>query len=240
MNERDPDVMQQQVVQLATNGLFLDHYGERVPGAFVGGLSMNLVVDAYGQVNTRVDGDTRSKQTSARDIFIPGAPSEGGFLAKNSAETRWRENHGSDHFLPMLQSAQEEGGSEARNEKNKPACFSIRDDAGGGKHVVKAPFLGGSAVAVALPPESFRADYYEFLRAYKSGFIHWLQTAAVGPEKASRERFAQLLRKLADPNLSAGFEAVFQEVYEGLPLSNADADKDCLEGRFLRWLPRAK
>ena len=78
MNERDPDVMQQQVTQLAMNALFLEHYGDRVPGAFVSGLSMNLVVDTYGVVNTRVDGDTRSKETSKREVFIPGGASDGG------------------------------------------------------------------------------------------------------------------------------------------------------------------
>jgi hypothetical protein len=241
MNERDPDVMQQQVVQLAMNGLFLDHYKERVPGAFIGGLSMNMVIDTYGVVNTRVDGDTRSKTTSAREVFIPGGASEGGFLAKNSAETRWRENHGSDHFLPTLRLAQEEGGSEAKNnDKNKLACFSVRDDAGGGKHVVRAPFLGSAAAETKPPPSTFTSDWNEFLRAYKSGFIHWLQTAAAGNEKVSRERFAVLMRKLADPNLSSDFEAVFQEVYEGAPLSNPDVDKNCLEGQFLRWLPKSK
>ena len=240
MNERDPNIMQQQVTQLAMNALFLDHYEDRVPGAFVSGLSMNLVVDTYGVVNTRVDGDTRSKETAKREIFIPGGASEGGFLGKNSAETRWRENHGADHFLPTLRLAQNEGGDEAKGDKNKIACFSVRNDAGGAKHVVRAPFLGSAAAETKPPPSEFNGDWSEFLRAYKSGFIHFLQTAAAGPEKVSRERFATLLRKLADPNLTTDFEAVFQEVYEGSPLSNADVDKNCLEGQFLRWLPKSK
>lgn len=240
MNERDPDVMQQQVTQLAMNALFLDHYKDRVPGAFVSGLSMNLVVDTYGLVNTRVDGDTRSKETQKREVFIPGGASDGGFLMKNSAETRWRENHGSDHFLPTLRLAQSEGGDAAKGDKNKPACFAVRDDSGGGKHVVRAPFLGSAAAETKPPPSQFNGDWSEFLRAYKSGFIHWLQTAAVGNEKVSRERFATLLRKLADPNLTTDFEAVFQEVYDGAPLSNPDVDKNCLEGQFLRWLSKSK
>ncbi|MCY2961498.1 MAG: hypothetical protein NTY35_15150 [Planctomycetota bacterium] len=240
MNERDPDVMQQQVTQLAMNALFLDHYKDRVPGAFVSGLSMNLVVDTYGVVNTRVDGDTRSKETAKREVFIPGGASDGGFLAKNSADTRWRENHGSDHFLPTLRTAQSEGGDEAKNDKNKAACFAVRNDAGGAKYVVRAPFLGSAAAETKPPPADFNGDWAEFLRAYKSGFIHWLQTVAGGNEKVSRERFATLLRKLADPNLTTDFEAVFQEVYQGAPLSNADVDKNCLEGQFLRWLPKSK
>jgi hypothetical protein len=240
MNERDPDVMQQQVVQLAMNGLFQEHYQERVPGAFVSGLSMNLVVDTYGVVNTRVDGDTRSKVTQKREVFVPGGASEGGFLAKNSADTRWRENHGKDHFLPTLRMAQAEGGDLAKNGKNKLACFSVRNDAGGEKHLVQAPFLGAVAAETKPPPAEFQGDWAEFLRAYKSAFIFWLQTAAAGPEKPSRERFATLLRRLADPNLSADFEAVFQEVYEGAPLSGPEVDKSCLEGQFLRWLAKQK
>lgn len=241
MNERDPDVMQQQVTQLAMNALFLDHYKDRVPGAFVSGLSMNLVVDTYGVVNTRVDGDTRSKETSKREVFIPGGASEGGFLGKNSAETRWRDNQGADFFLPVLKLAQQEGGDEAKSgEPNKLACFAVRDDAGGGKHVVRAPFLGSAAAETKPPPSQFNGDWAEFLRAYKSGFIHWLQTAAGGNEKVSREKFATLLRKLADPNLTTDFEGVFQEVYGGAPLSNPEVDKNCLEGQFLRWLPKSK
>lgn len=240
MNERDPDVMQQQITQLSMNALFINHYKDRVPGAFISGLSMNLVVDTFGVVNTRVDGDTRSKVTQKREVFIPGGASSGGFLAKTSAETRWRENQGADHFLPTLRLAQNEGGDEAKGDKNKAACFSVRNDAGGEKHVVRAPFLGSSAVATKPPPSEFTGDWSEFLRAYKSGFIYWLQTAAAGNEKVSKERFATLLRKLADPNLTTDFEAVFQEVYEGAPLSNPDVDKNCLEGQFLRWLPKSK
>jgi hypothetical protein len=227
-------------VQLAMNGLFLDHYGERVPSAFVGGLSMNLVVDTYGVVNTRVDGDTRGRVAGKREVFIPGGNSEGGFLSKNSAETRWRENYGKDHFLPALKLAQEEGGEEAKQDKNKPACFAVRDDAGGAKHVVRAPFLGSAAAESKPPPDTFVGDWSEFLRAYKSGFIYWLQTAAVGNEKASRERFATLLRKLSDPATANDFEKVVAEVYDGAPLSSAEVGKECLEGQFLRWLPKGK
>ncbi len=240
MNERDPDVMQQQITQLSMNALFINHYKDRVPGAFISGLSMNMVVDTYGVVNTRVDGDTRSKQTQKREVFIPGGASSGGFLAKTSAETRWRENAGADHFLPTLRLAQNEGGDEAKGDKNKPACFSVRNDAGGAKYVVRAPFLGSAAAETKPPPAEFNGDWAEFLRAYKSGFIYWLQTAAVGNEKVSKERFATMLRKLADPNLTTDFEAVFQEVYEGAPLSNPDVDKNCLEGQFLRWLPKSR
>jgi hypothetical protein len=210
------EVMPQQVVQLAMNALFSAYYGERVTAPFIGGLSMNLVIDAYGEVRTRIDGDT------------------------NSAETKWRENGGRDHFLNTLKAAQEEGAKVAKDEKNKPACFSIRSDDGGQKWAAVAPFLGSASADTKPPPKEFVGDFAEFYRAYKSAFIFWLQTKSQGGEKASREKFAVLLRKLADPNMTGDFEAVFKEVYDGAPLSGPGADKDTLEGKFLIWLSRQR
>jgi hypothetical protein len=234
------EVMPQQVVQLAMNALFSAYYGERVTAPFIGGLSMNLVIDAYGEVRTRIDGDTRSKVTGKREVFVAGGASEGGFLGKNSAETKWRENGGRDHFLNTLKAAQEEGAKVAKDEKNKPACFSIRSDDGGQKWAAVAPFLGSASADTKPPPKEFVGDFAEFYRAYKSAFIFWLQTKSQGGEKASREKFAVLLRKLADPNMTGDFEAVFKEVYDGAPLSGPGADKDTLEGKFLIWLSRQR
>jgi hypothetical protein len=233
------EILLQQVSQLGMNSLFSAHYKERVPGAFIAGLSMNLVIDAYGSVQTRVDGDTRSKVTEKRDVFVAGGASEGGFLAKNSAETKWRENGGRDHFVPALHAAQEDGLKVAKDVKNKVAVFAIRSDDGGDKWPAVAPFFDASA-APPNPAAKFQGDFAEFLRAYKSAFIYWLQTKSQGPEKPSREKFALLLKKLADPNLAADFEAVFKEVYEGAALSGPSGDKETLEGKFLVWLSKQK
>jgi hypothetical protein len=234
------EVLPQQVVQLAMNALFSAYYGERVTAPFIGGLSMNLVIDAYGEVRTRIDGDTRSKVTGKREVFVAGGASEGGFLGKNSAETKWRENGGRDHFLGTLKGAQDEGAKLAKDAKNKAACFSIRSDDGGQKWAAIAPFLGSASADTKPPPKEFVGDFAEFYRAYKSAFIYWLQTKSQAGEKASREKFATLLKKLADPNMSADFEAVFKEVYDGAALSGPDADKDTLEGKFLIWLSRQR
>jgi hypothetical protein len=234
------EVLEQQVVQLAMNSLFGMLYGEKLPGPFIGGLSMNLVIDAYGAVRTRIDGDTRSKVTAKREVFVAGGASEGGFLGKNSAETKWRENGGKDHFLVALRNAQEEGAKLCKDSKTKHACFSIRSDSEVEKWAAVAPFLGEASASAKAPPKEFAGDFAEFYRAYKSAFMFWLQTKAMPSEKAARERFAVLLKKLADPNLTGDFEEVFKEVYEGAPLSSPEVDKESLEGRFLNWLSRQK
>ncbi len=229
----------QQVVQLALNLVFERFYADRAPSAFVQGLSMNLVIELFGEVNTRVDGDTRGRQTQKREVFVPGGNADGGRLGKNSADTRWRELQGADHFLKILKLAQKEGGEADKKAKNRLACFGLRDDKGTDVRAVTAPFFGAAAGDKQVP-ESYQGDFAECLRAYKSAFLYWMQTQAGGPDKKSREKFAQFLCKLADPAAGADFEAVFAQVYEGVALSNAECDKNCLEGRFLAWLPGAR
>ena len=240
MNERDALVMEQQVVQLAMNSLFDQQYGERVPKAFIGGLSMNLVIDQFENISTKIDGDLRERSTQAREIFVPGGASEGGFLPPQSAETRWREDRGRDHFVRMLRLTQKEGDGLDKKVKNRLACFAIRADNGGTKMPMIAPFLGSVAVESKPPPDEFRGEFMEFLRAYKCGFIYWLQNKAGGSEKASQELFAKLLQQLADAKRAGDFEAVFKDVYDGAPLSDLEAGKSSLEGKFLIWLAKQK
>jgi hypothetical protein len=239
MSERGADVLQQQFVQISMLSLFQTFYAERVPPAFLGGLSTNLVIDLFGQVNTRVDGDLRGKVTPAREVFVPGGASQGGTLAKNTADSRWRDKQGADHFLPTLRSSQKEGESLNKKVKNRLACFSIRSDNEADRYLVAAPFLGAAA-KTELPPQLFQGEYAELIRSYKSGFIYWLQTKGKSGEKASREAFAALLKNLADPAKAGEFEQVFKDSYGGTPLSNADADKSSLEGQFLLWLSHQK
>lgn len=233
------EVLPQQVAQLAMNSLFSAYYGDRLPAAFISGLSMNLVIEAYGMVQTRVDGDTRSRVTGKREVFIAGGASEGGLLGKNSAETKWRETGGKDHFLGCLRTAQSEGGKLTKDAKNKLACFAVRSDKGGDKWAALGPFFGPTGISAQKePPPEFQGDFAEFTRAYKSAFLYWLQSKAGGTEKVSREKFAVLLKKLADPNLTGDFDAVFAQVFDGAKLSAPGADKDTLEGKFLTWLSK--
>jgi len=121
LNKRDPKVMEQQLVQLSSYRVFEYLYGERAPVAFLGGLAMNLVIDQFGELNTRVDGDLRGRTAARREVFVAGGASGGGFLAKNSAETRWREDHGKDRFVRVLRLSQKEGDGLDKELKNRLA-----------------------------------------------------------------------------------------------------------------------
>jgi len=237
IKEDDVGVMQQQIVQLALNSWMDVLFQGRVPAAFCQGLSMNLVIDQFGEIRTRVDGDLRTRSAQERDVFIPGGDPDGGNLPKNSAETRWRQARGKDHWVSQLRGAQKEGEELDRTAKPKHAAFSVRDDSGGKKQLVMAPFFGGSSAKP--PPDSFAGDFAEFVRAYKSAFIHWMQTKGAGNEKGSREAFARLLLDLAKPE-TKDFEALFAARYDGKPLSGTPAEKECLEGQFLLWLQKQK
>lgn len=243
MNERDPDVMQQQVAQLAANQLLSDRLGDHAPAAFISGLSLNVVVDLYGQCNTRIDGDLRARKTEKREVFIAGGLSEGGRLGKNVADTRWREDHGRGHFLAILRQAQKEGEGLVKDAKFKQAAFGIRDDSGGNGRAVLGPFIGAAAGATPAPPDKYLGDFAEFTRAYKCGFVHWLKSAAEGGAKKSGNAFAQLLVALSTPaadGVAFDFEATCAKLYGGDPLSLQPLTKDTLEGRFLLWLSKQK
>lgn len=240
LGEDSAGVVQQQVVQLALNSFFDALYETRVPAAFMQGLSMNLVIDLFGEINTRVDGDLRARVTEKRDIFIAGGNKDGGTLQKNSAETRWRQQRGKDHWISLLRAAQKDGDELDRGAKLRHASLAVRSDDGGKKALVHAPFFGAAGAQTSPPPAAFLGDFAEFLRAYKSAFIFWLQTKASGTDKVSREAFARVLMQLADPALTGDFSAVFAAQYDQKPLSGAIADKENLEGQFLLWLQRQK
>jgi hypothetical protein len=238
MNENDPTGMQQQLVQLSMNSLFDASYSGRVPAAFIQGLSMNLVIDLYGHIDTRVDGDVRSRTTQAREMFVPGGASDGGLLPKNSAESRWRDLRGEDHFIGILRLAQKESKGLVKRPEVPAAIFGLRSDSGGEIHPVVGPFLGPRAAAETPVPDTFQGDYQEMLRSYKSAFIFWLQTEAAGSKRKSQQSFATLLTRLARAGEDEGFGEVFAEVYEGKPLSDETASPESLEGSFLVWLQK--
>jgi hypothetical protein len=237
MNERDPTVMQQQVVQFSIQRLFEQVFSEQVPANFVGGLSMTLVVDQFGEISTRVDGDLRGKTTQGRSVFVPGVRGDG-MLGKNSAESRWREDRGRDRFVRILHQSQKEGDGLDKTFKNRVAVFGVRSDAGGELAPVHAPFLNPDPADPKTPAKVFQGDYAELQRAYKCSFISWLQSKAGAGEKVSREKFAQLLEKIGDPKQP--FAAAFPATYETSPLTDAEAGKDSLEGKFLLWLSKQK
>lgn len=254
MEARGATGLEQQICQLAALGLFDNYFGGRIPPIVAGGLSVNLVIDLFGECNTRVDGDLRERRSDAREVFVPGGLSEGGILPPNLADSRWREFHGKHHFLRMLKESQKNGAAsvKGKDRKDKVRYFQLLADDEIQKTVTEAPMLGkGAAGLGTLPPEYF-GDRLEFARSYSSAFLYWLREKGGGrkaPE--SRQKFADLLRTFANSELpdaggilaevpESNFDEIFAGAYDRL-LSDPALDPDVsLEGAFLHWLPKAR
>ncbi len=229
MNSRVDTGMEQQLTQLACNSLVDSYYGERIPESLAGALSVNLVIDVFGECRTRVDGDLRTRRTEAYERFVPGGRSEGGWLPAISADSWWRteSNYGADRFSGPLNMAQKNGYKDSRD---RIRAFRLRNDADSAKFVVKAPFLGLAAAEMPVPPSSYVGDYKELLRSYRTAFVNWLHH-----ERGNRaeETFAALLVELAQT--PQDLEEVLAETY-GLPLSTEELTSKDLEGQFLHWI----
>lgn len=235
MDERTPTGIQQQVVQLALLRLVDVYFDGLMPAELGKGLVMNLVVDLFGEIRTRVDGDLTANQTQAREVFVRGGASEGGRLPQNVAETRWRMDGGKDRYVRILRQVQRSGRGAREASRNELANFQLQSRDESQRRIVSAPIFGAAAAAAEPPPAIVEGDYLEFVRAYQCGFVYWLQSHGAGPKKASEQAFARLLGTLADPERTAGVEEVFAAVYEA-PLSDGDCSPTTLEGKFLRWL----
>ena len=231
MDARTETGLEQQVSQLALNSMFSNYYGERLPPSLAGAMAVNLVVDVYGECNTRVDGDLRERRTAAREIFVPGGNPNGGILPPNLADSRWRDGHGSDYFQSPLKRA-----LNSKRVQGTQASFQLMDDSERKRVEVLGPFLGTGGSSMSLP-EEFYGDQLEFFRSYRSCFLNWLRTEAVrrDPDK----KFAHWLRAMVINNDPERFESLFAEVYE-TPLSAAPPGVDSLEASFLNWLHRSK
>jgi len=239
MDYRSPTGMAQQVVQLAANSMLDNYFGTAVPPSLVGSLSLNLVLAQFGECDTRADGDLRSRRKEAREVFVPGGQSEGGQLAPDLADSRWRVNRGAGFFVSPLRRAQKGGAGSAKG-KDKFRHFELMLDDESGRATVSGPYLGSAAASTKAPPKDFYTDHMEFLRAYRACFVSWLQTSSIGSEKKSAKAFATLLQKLAASTDPEELESLFAEAFDGAPLSSTDLDKSDLEGRFLAWLGKQK
>ena len=237
MDYRSPTGLEQQIGQLAANSMLAAYYGDRVPPSIAGALAVNLVVEQFGECDTRVDGDLRARRTEAREVFVPGGNPTGGVLPPNPATSRWREQRGADHFVGALQRAQKSGLANQRRPKHRGRYFELLDESGSNRTVLEGPYLGEAATRVEPPPASFQGDYLEFLRAYRSCFVRWLQTEA--NDKKSPEGFARLLLALAAADGAEAVVPAIEETFEQ-PLSDPDLDRETLEGRFLEWLRKQR
>jgi hypothetical protein len=230
MDTRTATGLEQQIVQLATNSMLANYFGDSIPPTLAGGLAVNLVIDVYGECNTRADGDLRARRTSAREVFVPGGNPNGGILPPNLADSRWRAEQGSDNFVAALKRAMPNG-------KRGPFLFTLQDERGRRGMEVHAPFLGSGASASPLG-DDYYGDQLEFLRSYRCCFLSWLKESGAGKSSRSADAFASLLRSLAAGS-SETLEETLAQVY-GAPLSAGMPTDDDLEGRFLLWLRKKR
>jgi hypothetical protein len=244
MDAEDATGLWQHVAQRGAHSLCWFAFGRRLDAAFEAGLAQELVAFVYGESNTRSGGNGRGSTRDGWSMFVPGGLSQGGWLPKLSADSRWREKKGADHYVEVLQLAQREGGKEARNARDKLPSFQIAHDDGVQRRPVRAPFFGQVARAKELPPEEYLGDYREFFRAYKACFTYWLTEHAEGNAKKSRAKLAQVFERMAasvpaegeEPDIDA-FERILSEVY-GRAWSAVDDEPANLEWQFLSWLAK--
>ncbi|QDV08745.1 hypothetical protein Poly30_42990 [Planctomycetes bacterium Poly30] len=240
MNSRTSTGMAQQISQLSAVAMLDNLYGSKIPPSLAGAFAVNLVIDVFGECNTRVDGDLNSRRTEAREVFVPGGNPDGGILPPLMADSRWRAGHGADHYLVGLQMSQSAGESEAKGKRNaRNEFFEIKNEDENDSMYLKAPFLGSLAAERNLIiPDAYFGDAQEMFRAYRTAFAYWLQTEAMSKKKGEKA-FADLLIKLAQAEPTDGaLEKTIEEIY-GKPLTAADPEEDDdLEGSFLTWLSK--
>ena len=229
MNAREKTGLNQHVVQNGAAVLARNYLGSQVDPAIETGLIQNLTVAVCGENNTRSGGDGKGKTAAAISVFVPGGNSMGGMLAGANLDSRWRERKGKDYFIRALRAEQRFGAKVAKAKENKHAYFQLLNESESEKLAISPPFLGAAAQAREPLPEAFVDDFREFHRAYRSGFVHWLQTQAAGDD--SPAKFAEFLRALA---AGRSVDEAHQAVY-GLPLSGEPASQNG-ESAFLRWL----
>jgi hypothetical protein len=237
MSEREKTGLVEHVLQRSAFSLSWKYFGRGIEPVFEAGLAQNLVIGTIGQNNARSGGSGRSNVTSAREVFVPGGLSSGGVLPPQNADSRWRADLGADYFTKVLKAAQSAGAKYTKERAEKAGHFEIVSDTEGEKLDVAAPFLGEPGKTQKPAPRQFTADYLEFFRAYKSGFVNWMRTGAAGKGKESAETWARFLASLAGAKGNEKLEAVVERVY-GEPLSSADAEAKSLEWRYLAWLAK--
>lgn len=238
MEEDNPLALEEQITQLGMNELLTRLYDEGLPPTLLHSISINLVIEMFGEIDTRADGRLEGRSTSAREMFIPGGRSEGGILPANSADNRWRFDHGRDFFLRTLRQSQKEAQREKERSRVKHANFMLRSRDDVVRKLIHAPFFGARE-PLADPPAPLEEDQSEFLRAYRCAFVHFLRNAGAKSKRDSPERFAAFLVAFGQEPRVEAFESTLEEIYE-VPLSTDDLDKNCLEGRYLIWLSKQR
>ena len=240
MNSRSPSGMAQQIAQLSAGAMFDNLFGSKIPPSLAGSFAVNLVIEVFGECNTRVDGDLKSRRTEAREVFVPGGNPDGGILPPLLADSRWRSEHGADFYLTGLQGSQSAGSGQGKKKHQKLQFFEVMNDIENSSLYLQAPFLGTLAAERNLIiKDEYFGDAQEMFRAYRTAFAYWMKDKAVKKKKDGKRAFADLLTTLAQAEPTDNvLEATIEKIY-GKPLTSADPNsKEDLEGEFLHWLSR--
>jgi hypothetical protein len=261
MTEKDETGEVQYMTERAAALLLRKEFYKRSPHFLEQTLASNLVIATVGKNDLHVgewklEYKTSGASTQPYERFVPGGNSAGGTLPARPAGpgavsgsathiSRYRESQGSDHFIASLREGQKMGAKLAAKDKSLPlasdklAHFEIYSHEDHDTCAITAPFLGELADKKKLPPHGYLDDYEDFFRAYRSGFIYWLQHHGMETEEASRQRFARLLEQQASGDPLASPDQLFLEVY-GTRLSHDSGEIESLEWRFLGWLGKRK
>ena len=105
--------------------------------------------------------------------------------------------------------------------------------------VVSAPFMGAKATDLSVVPDPFQGDKDEFLRSYRTSFLHWMRTASMGKKEPSSEAFAEWLKALAAPSEGEDLESTTSRVFGSRPMTDAEVTIESLEGAFLAWVSKS-
>jgi hypothetical protein len=258
---RDKTGLSQFVVDRGATFVLRKHFFRHGTHFFEQALGTNLVIAAIGK-NNLYSGDwkleyrTSGAKTQAYERFVPGGNPSGGTLPPRRAGpgmitgsmveiSRYRANEGVGFFVEPLKEGQKLGAKSAGKDKDNPlrhdklAHFQLHSFEENTDFPIAAPFLGPFAEGKTLPPLEFLDDYEDFFRAYRAGFISWLQSAGAGDEEESQARFAQLLEAQATRKNRTAFHEVVESVY-GVPLSGENGETDSLEWRFLAYLKKGR
>ncbi len=237
MDAKETTGLHEHVAQRAAVMACWSFFGNALDPAFELAVGQTMVIEIYGQNNTRSGGSGRPNSSDPTEAFVPGGNPNGGALPQNNADNRWRSTSGADFFLKVLRECQKVGAKSAKAKEERLVYFQIQADAGGKKFFVRAPFFGSAAQGKEHPPAEYMADYLEFYRSYKTLFVHWLRDCSNAKPADARAQLGRLFVEISQAGSAAGFEEVVKEVY-GVEFSATDLSADTLEHRFLDWLSK--
>ena len=238
MDARERSGLLQHVLQRCATSLCVTTFGDSIDRDFEAGLSQNLVVLLLKENNARSGGSGKGAYAAERSVFVAGGASSGGTLAAINLDSQWRGTKGRDYFVKPLKLGQRAGGkaTEGKELKDRIGSFALAAE-DGTRYVVAAPFLGPPPDGLPGVPANASDDFKEMLRAYRSGFVHWLHEVAGKGKADSVTKFGALLRAMAGSDGRVSFELACRRTY-GERLSDAGPAPPSLEWRYLQWLAR--